>query len=146
MKSLAILTVLIGFAYGANHMCWSVDRISDELVKLADVNKDGIVQQSELTDELLNDWNLSNGTCLSYHDFTKNWALTFHDHHDTSHAFFNNLDLDNDKQLCFSDVAVQIAKYDQNPTDGQIQPAEMNAFMHAVHPDSHKNGGHGHGC
>jgi hypothetical protein len=40
-------------------MCWSVDRISDELVKLADVNKDGIVQQSELTDELLNDWNLS---------------------------------------------------------------------------------------
>jgi hypothetical protein len=39
-------------------MCWSVDQISNEVVKLADKNKDGIIQQSELIDELLTDWNL----------------------------------------------------------------------------------------
>jgi hypothetical protein len=39
-------------------MCWTVDQISNEVIKLADTNKDGIIQQSELIDELLNDWNL----------------------------------------------------------------------------------------
>ncbi|XP_060561204.1 uncharacterized protein LOC132720975 [Ruditapes philippinarum] len=146
MKVLAFLVVFVGLTYGANHMCWSVDQISNEVVKLADKNKDGIIQQSELIDELLTDWNLDNGTCLSFHDFTRNWIDNFHDHHDTAHAFFNNLDLNNDKRLCLDDISVQLLKYDTNPTDGQIQPAEFNAFLHAVHPDSHQNGGRGHGC
>jgi hypothetical protein len=56
------------------------------------------------------------GTCLSFHDFTRNWIDNFHDHHDTAHAFFNNLDLNNDKQLCLDDISVQLLKYDTNPS------------------------------
>ncbi|KAL4231895.1 hypothetical protein ACF0H5_009471 [Mactra antiquata] len=146
MRTLVLLASVVAVVYGANHLCWSVDQISDEVIKLADANADGIVSYSELSDELLNDWNLSNDSCLSFHDFTTNWNLHFHDHHDTAHQFFHNLDLNGDRQLCLIDVAVQIITYDDNPTDGQIQPVEMNAFLHAVHPDSHKNGGHGNGC
>ena len=40
-------------------MCLTVDQISAEVVKLADDNNDGIIQQSELLNELLNDWDLS---------------------------------------------------------------------------------------
>lgn len=48
-------------------MCWSVDQISDEVIRLADSNGDGIVQQNELTNELLGDWNLSSRWKYFYH-------------------------------------------------------------------------------
>ncbi|XP_045188685.2 uncharacterized protein LOC123546470 isoform X2 [Mercenaria mercenaria] len=129
-------------------MCWSVDRIAEEVRKQTDKNDDGIITYNQFSDELVVNWNLSNNTCLSFEDFTSNtsnWVSKFHDHHDTAHKFFKNLDLSGDNQLCLLDVAVQLVKYDTNPVDGQIQPAEFNAFMHAMHPDSHQNLGHGHG-
>lgn len=146
MKFAIIFALVFGVAYGANSMCWTVDQIATAVIKEADVNGDGILEYGELTDELLNNWSLSNDSCLSFHDFMTNWIAKFHDHHDTAHQFFNRLDLDKDHKLCLMDVAVQIVTYDTNPTNGQIEPAEFNTFMHAVHPDSHQNGGHGHGC
>ncbi|XP_045190930.2 uncharacterized protein LOC123547737 [Mercenaria mercenaria] len=145
MKLTIIFVALISTAYGVNHMCWSVDRIAQEVMAQTDKNKDGIITYNEFSDELMVNWNLSNTSCLSYSDFVGNWMSKFHDHHDTAHKFFNNLDLSGDEQLCLLDVAVQLVTYDTNPVDGQIQPAEFNAFMHAMHPDSHQNLGHGHG-
>ncbi|XP_053407942.1 uncharacterized protein LOC123546469 [Mercenaria mercenaria] len=146
MKFTIKFIALISIAYGANHFCWSVDRIADEIFVHTDNNSDGILTYGEFQKELISDWDLSNDSCLSYHEFTANWVYKFHDHHDTAHAFFNKLDVTGDKQLCFMEVAVHIVQYDNNPNDGRIESAELHTFMHDMHPDSHHNGGHGHGC
>jgi len=59
---------------------------------------------------------MADDSCMSFHDFTSNWVARYHDHHDTAHAFFNNLDLNKDGNLCLDDIAVQIVTYDQNPS------------------------------
>ncbi|XP_045190929.2 uncharacterized protein LOC123547736 [Mercenaria mercenaria] len=145
VKFTVIFIALISIAYGLNHACWSVDRIADEIIKRADTDADGIITFYEFQVELMHDWDLSNGSCLPYHEFTRNWIEKFHDHHDTAHAFYNSLVISGADHLCILDVASHVSQYDTNPKDGQIEPAELRSFMHDVHPDSHQNGGHGHG-
>ncbi|XP_053406379.1 uncharacterized protein LOC128559203 [Mercenaria mercenaria] len=120
MKFTVIFIALISIAYGANHFCWSVDRIADEVIKHTDTNGDGILSSGELKAELISEWDLSNTSCLSYHEFTANWVLKFHDHHDTAHAFFNTLDTSKDKQLCENEVTAHIGQYDTNPSRVQF--------------------------
>ncbi|KAH3849971.1 uncharacterized protein LOC127874411 [Dreissena polymorpha] len=145
MKYLLLVASCFCVAYCANTMCWTVDQIADQILLETDHNKDGVLQMSELTDEILT-WGVNNASCLTFHAFTTYWVAHYHDHHDTAHRFFSNLDQNGDEHLCLLDIAVQIVTYDNHPTDGQVQPAEFKAFLHAVHPDSHQNGGHGHGC
>ncbi|XP_052773511.1 uncharacterized protein LOC128212214 [Mya arenaria] len=142
MKVLLFIFACIGAINCANNACLTVEQIAQQVVKESDHNADGIIQVEELVGELTS-WGLNNDSCLSYHDFIAAWTTRYHDHHDTAHDFFNNLNTDGDDALCLPEVAIHVVQFDTSPRDGQIQPAEFSAFMHAVHPDSHQPAGHG---
>ncbi|KAH3721406.1 uncharacterized protein LOC127855514 [Dreissena polymorpha] len=125
-----------------NTMCWTVDHISNQIMMEADKNLDGIMQMSELMNELTVSWGLTSAG-LTYHDFIAFWTAQYHDTHSTAHAFVANIDVDKNDLINEADIAAHLQQFDINPHDGQIQKEEFNAFLHAVHPDPHNHGAHG---
>ncbi|KAH3715811.1 uncharacterized protein LOC127856052 [Dreissena polymorpha] len=142
MYMLILLSLFFKACLSANTMCWTVDQMTDQIMLETDHNGDGIMQLDELRHQLTTSWGMTDNG-ISYHDFIAMWVARYHDTHSTAHDFVVNMDLNKNGLIESSDINGHVGNYDTNPHDGQIQKVEFNAFLHAVHPDPHNNGGHG---
>ncbi|XP_048251878.1 uncharacterized protein LOC124135252 isoform X1 [Haliotis rufescens] len=136
MRSLAVL-LLAAAAYGqlsnpkcihSNTMKHTADVVVQQALKDMDSNNDGIVEDMEILNEFVTNFDHDGSLSISKSEFVKQWHATYHDAPDFAAFIFTKFDTNGDGSLGLFDVMGLKGKVDINH-DGKITDVEFTIFL-----------------
>ncbi|XP_046575043.1 uncharacterized protein LOC124283070 isoform X2 [Haliotis rubra] len=136
MRSLAVL-LLAAVAYGqlSNPKCihsntqqHTADMVVLQALNDMDSNKDGIVEDMEILNEFVTNFDHDGSLSISKAEFVKQWHATYHDAPDFAAFIFTKFDTNGDGSLGLFDVLGLKSKVDVDQ-DGKITDVEFTEFL-----------------